>query len=528
MARSRRLLDQDDTRRRILRGERWRYRTGNTSTSGVTSRRSFFLNNLMPPVRRRSNAGSAMVVRARSVPPRSRRGTVSIGSSIGEAAARAASVAARAALTAVLPSVSGSTMSLASTVPNEAMRRVFNYVGSQTRNANKFRYGSKKWFGSSTGYYRGKFRKPKKIKNTVEAQACKQGYHSTEETYGRVEDPHTLYIQHSTWNLDLYARTIQGAILRKLIRKAGYTVQDSNQELPFYDHINSSGVVFEYVVKTPTDGTFQVYPLTTGNNQTFENVIDNFSDMRTHLRNYLLNTDFREPSEIHMYVSEVNGAFKQLAASLNLKSEIITLWAGSSLVVQNRSSGAQAGESDKFELDRIDNVPVKGIIYQFKHADPRLKHVSDIAIVQEDRLNRNPELGLGLIQGTTDLLSQYQELPQPKRWVNCYRTSNIILQPGTMKKTYIQTKFKGRLVNVMKMLRCELFTPSNPPVPGDGFVSGVMGKCQIVGIEEKIRTAAVNPITITYQREIKVGVVLKTMKPTPILSKLTTREVDNT
>jgi hypothetical protein len=83
-----------------------------------------------------------------------------------------------------------------------------------------------------------------------------------------------------------------------------------------------------------------------------------------------------------------------------------------------------------------------------------------------------------------------------------------------MKNGYIAVKYVGKMTNLLKKLRAERIQ--------DGRVTGMKGKTQMYCLEEVIRTAASNPITIQYECEMKIGCWTKSGVTAPLQSQLIT------
>jgi len=387
-------------------------------------------------------------------------------------------------------------------------------------------------FGTSTGRYRGNFKKPRRTsKPKIETMCLQNGFHSTVETYGTLSDAHCGYIAHSTFDLNGYVAGICGALLRKLLKKGGITVDDRHQEIPFYDYGNSDGFKISYQVYSPTDLGFVHYEFITANNQSLQIILDNFTDFTSHISQYIRDITSLEPWGFQLYSSDrnVTDTNWRLAASLNLQQEKITLFSTSKIVVQNRTSGDQAGREgadpdEKFQLDRVDNTPLVGYIYEFKNGDPRLRNQQIIpAVPQLRKLNAISQIGLQLTKASVlaNTGKDYQEPPVPKFWGNISKSSRVILQPGDQKSHSLFFKASGKLLTVLKYLRVEQYNGAT----AEGLCSGVAGRSAIIALEEKIRSVTTNPIVMVYECEKKIGVMTKSTKPGPMLSYVEERNV---
>lgn len=379
----------------------------------------------------------------------------------------------------------------------------------------------RKWQSASTAYYKGTFRRPRRTKEPkVETKCLKYGYHLTNECHGDIEDHHTVYVGHNTYDPGMYSKAICGALLRKLLKKAGVQVDNQEQVLPLTFSRNASGHKIEFITYNQATGFPTVY---TSHNtivgETFESLVNSgMETMLIFVGEYLRNLQQDEPYQLNFYAADAGVGYTdwRLQASLQLTNEFVSIYASSSLKVQNRTAGDIAGGAQRMDSDRIDNQPLQGYSYQFKHADPRLKFPTSNPLATVNQFNSADVNGV-ILRRSVDVTANLQEPPVPKYWSNVTKSARIGIQPGELKKTYIQVKFKGRLTTLLKYLRATRSQVVTGPL-GEQLI-GIPGKAQILGFEEKIRTSGQNPITIVYEREMKVGCTTKTGPTAPLLTK---------
>jgi len=414
-------------------------------------------------------------------------------------------------------------------------RGMFNNVRQWTAGPGTF--GARK-FGLSTGRLKGKFAKPKKLKGkNPETTALKYGFHSTNEIYGAIRDTHTVYIKHSTVHYSAMAETIQKCILRKLFQQGGILVTHPDQELPFFSWENSDGFKVVYELQSPTDGGVGHAELTSIDNESLNSFALRFATMYEDIYGYLTGSTQNYPSKVYLYASDRNvlDTNWRCLATLDFQSLKFEINCKSVLSVQNRSAPADAAtEAEKRESDRIDNQPLIGKIFEFTSGDPRLgstlSTANPLALGGSNfKLAKIDQRGLELVRsidvGTSNT---YQEMPNAKYFANCNKTSSIMLQPGDIKYTTIKYTYKGSWKNLSKQLQADSrsgFIPGPPVVTQN--IAGIWGRSQIVGLEEKIRTPKINPITCNYERKYTIGVVIKKVKSPAFPSKLTTLEINN-
>ena len=372
--------------------------------------------------------------------------------------------------------------------------------------------------GLQTGFYKGSFKRPKKLKkDNDKVKALRYGYKKDKEFFGKVEDPNVIYVGHSTKNELFYGDAITGIILRKLFAKAGLPISNESQELQLSSWDNSDGFRIQYIVQdTITGQRFIQMEYNTTDNLNFEQIIENCAAMRAHITAFIRKENSSEPFRIHLYsfIGDGSPAQWKLAASIHLTTEKITFVAKSSMKVQNRTAGTNAGVGD-LDADRVDNQPLAGKLYYFSQAAPRLTSM----LQNNNTFLQNIEWqGLQLVRGA-QLNLNYQNPPTGRLWKNCIASSNILIQPGHQKSNVIMHKFDGRLITVLNRMK-------NESAVAQRFVGGA-GKFAYICLEEKIRTASTNPISIQYETHQEFFGYLTSTKPAPITGQLIVQAVDN-
>ena len=375
------------------------------------------------------------------------------------------------------------------------------------------------WVGTATGTYKGRFPKTKKIKRTVEQMCLSRGYHKTIEQFGTVSDPDSLYITQSTTSPEETASVIAAALMRTVMSKAGFKITnqfnyvEASDPTPgsgaagFGSFQESQGLRFEFVVKNALVSTFTTYLYDTTSNQNFLSMVGAFTDLPYKLIDYFRNVSAEEPYKLAVFKKDTNGGFAdhwRLGAEMYLEDAHLEIFYHSNLCLQNRTKAAEAGGAD-YNVDRIDNQPLKGWIYDFKHADPRVRHTGTVIGLTDNNIifNRIPSDGLQLIRGA--MYDGAREPFVPKYFSNVKKAVPILLQPGDMKKTGFTYKFSGTFTNVVRKIRAVRWFAFG----GLNHYSGVIGKSQMIALEEVMRTPSSNKITIAFEREIKIGCIVK-------------------
>lgn len=420
-------------------------------------------------------------------------------------------------------------------------------IRKATKRGGKRKVAKRSAFSVKSGVYTGKGARTKKNKQTTESRCLSQGYLKTIEQYGSVNDPDCVYLTHSTAYLIELASTINCALLRKILTKAGFKITSTNTELSVSLPAvgsealsKSDGLKFVYTCKDQATNVYRVYEYDTLDNQNFNSLCYLWTDMTNRLIDYFRNdgTTF-EPYKLAVFRKD----FTLTTPSWNLGAEMyledcnIEIHMMSNLVIQNRTLASldTVGTAlDQILSDRIDAQPLKGYVYEFKNADPRVKNSAlskPFALEFQNilwgsirdtgmRLIRGNEY-TGNVAGSTTWAGATEPFV-PQYFANCTKSAKILLQPGEMKKFSFNWNLKGKIVNVIKKLRVTKWdtTSSN--------ISGMSGHSQMIALEEVMRTPSVNKVTVGYERELKLGVIIHAgWKQAPIESPVVAESFSN-
>jgi len=382
-----------------------------------------------------------------------------------------------------------------------------------------------KWGGVSTGRYKGKFRKPRAVKTSILSESLQKGFAETSEFFGRIEDPDTVYIGHSTRDIQAYANTLSAAFIRMLFKKAGYNIANRLEELNLSQWDSSAGFKLEFVIQNAHAAGTALGPGTssyeTVDNLTLTQIAQNFNGFNSWMNTYIQNNDGNNntqvPHKLILYCLDKDQAVSnwRMLSQIDLSHQKVTFHAKSTLVIQNRTSAAGATTGDK-AADRVDNQPLCGKMYEFNQATPRLgqNHTS----IQQ--LQAIPRLGTLLIRAAEMTDNGLQNSPHPRMWTNCTKVSNIILQPGEMKQNTITHTFSGRLITVLNRMKAQGYFAT------DQEAWGGAGKFMLIQLEEKLRTPSANPVTVQYERKIELMCFSKPTKAPALTQTLAVLEIN--
>jgi len=348
---------------------------------------------------------------------------------------------------------------------------------------------------------------PYKKKPSWEAKVSGSGFLSYKETYGSVQDDNCVYITHSTFDINVLAFTLQACWIRKLMKKAGFTIDDNNEIVPSNALLGSEGMEIVYYIQGPLDGAIATYQYGVTAGIKFLDVVTNFVTMRTHLIDYFEGSTGDLPYKMAIFQADQYSAVPLLLRTnfmsmINLTNEVITVQSQSTITLQNRTSGASAGVENRYVGDRLDNQPLHGLMYNFD-ADPRVKYIgtNNANIIRLQGIASNGVL----LQGSSDFANEngYQNVPEPQVFSNCKKSCKIIMQPGSMKKSILFHKVSGKLINMFPKMRVETGSPTK--------LFGVKCKTQLIALDEILRSGSANKVTVFYERQLIIGVTSKTI-----------------
>jgi len=360
------------------------------------------------------------------------------------------------------------------------------------------------------GKYLGNFKKGTYKKDNWEETMLKKGYVIHEEYFGKVVDSNAVYLTHSTWDTNRLSEVLAYAILRKICKKAGLEINDRNGILPSLLPSDAFGLAFYYITQHPTSGVLTTSLYTTGAGETFSTLCTNFAAISASIGTLLTNATANIPYSVQIFqIDRAAVNAQNLMCKLDLTNEIFDICSYSELKLQNRTSGdlATAGNQD---LDRMDTQPLIGTIYEFD-SEPKVKNSGITAAGTSNtdllKLQGVPSNGLRLLRAADFTTSiSYQNRPPKGIWTNCKRTSNVVLQPGTIKRCALFKQLKGKLISLIPKMRLEAFSGAGIPQ-----VFGAKCKAQTIVFEEVMRTIGTNAITVQYERKFRLGACLTTI-----------------
>lgn len=339
-----------------------------------------------------------------------------------------------------------------------------------------------------TGTYQGKFAlSAKSAFKGLRDKYQKKGAVYIVENYGSVADPDSVYIGHTTYNLQTIVWVIGTALLRKLFRVGvKCDVTTVYEELPLsnanpdsgpdayriiYETIDSDGTIARYNHDIPNDASLGII---LGLN------LDGFV-----LYNNLVNTlTIANPATLNkVYLYQRNGTDYRLMTQMDMAKEILSIAMSSHMVIQNRTKSA-TGSGDSTQVDA---QPLKGPVFEFSTGIPKLKTGAPVL------LNYTGLDGVILVRngqfGGTDVTA-YREPPVKSAFQNVVKSGYARLNPGALKSMTVGTDCKGYYGNIMHKLKVD---------SDQSTYSRAFGKSQMAIFEEELNSGSANNITVTYE-----------------------------
>jgi len=368
--------------------------------------------------------------------------------------------------------------------------------------------------------YAGKLNRPNNQPDAMQ-KALQIGSVNQLEQFGLVNDPHCVYIHHSTYNLPAISFAVRFGLIRKLLSKAGLKVVNRFQELTLFEQINSDGFKLEYVSYNNLTGGQNLVSYVTTNNQTISTVTQNFTGFETELNLYLGGELSKQPKTLNLYLSDRNGVDTnwRMASSVNLTDDEMHCSISSTIKVQNRTAGDTAPAGDR-NAERVDSQPVIVKSYQFMNADPRTRADGGGVDGSIKVLNGTDRLEVRLLRASTDFEGTLaaQNCPPKSVFANCSKSGFSILQPGSMKQSSVYYSIKGRGLNFFKKLQYRGIASQ--------IVNNCYGRSEYLVFEEKMRTVGTNPVSIHYERKFSVGFYALTKKGGAIIPTFAVSELN--
>lgn len=382
-----------------------------------------------------------------------------------------------------------------------AVQPNMNQGVSRTQTQTK-REGSKTMTRTSGPHtYAGRFKKPKKPKKDFFGTCKVRGYVVRQEVFGRWgTEPHGVYFYVSTFAKDLIAKALYGAFVRRVLAKAGISLGATRQEIPGIDYNNSDGLQFEYRVLNQITGAITLVGTqsTLGDDSIVDVVDDAPAAIMNSIRAWLAGDRGNMPHSLVFFRQEVSGlGDPHMHATLELQDASFYVAVKAVCTVQNRTKGEI---TDGNNSDVVDNQPVKGYVYQFKHGDPRLKQTG--VSPNMNFVERVPDNGTALV-GASSLGSDFDEPPKANWWQNCNKIAAVRLQAGQSKTFGITHVYKGTFKNHRQFASQ---TSVNHNV-------GCSGRSVMLGLTEVLRTSNAELLSFKYEHEHVVGAYVKERHP---------------
>lgn len=380
--------------------------------------------------------------------------------------------------------------------------------------------------GLSTARYVGRFKKPQRRLTKVgnmEALYAKRGFVLKRETHGGVADPSCVYLGASTFNRISFVETMYGAVIRKLLKKAGVDIQSPGQ-IPSMQNFQPAGigqpvgggffVKLQYLDENGTQNQLRDF---WNDTTTFEQFTLGLNGTANTIYNCIFNNldsdngfNVRQYTHIGLYYDIGGTNPDRMIAVLNLEDEYVNFKSKVAMCIQNRTKGNSIADGEQFSSERIDNQPLKGYQYVFSSAQPRVRGTTAQGNPQLLTVIPNNEY-VNLVKSTQLPGVLFREPPNPRTFGNCIGSSYVKLQPGTIKKGVVYHELRGSWNSIM----CKRMVTD---YGGQGPLPYLPGRYLLFALEEIINSGSPNNIEVAYECERFTGAFLTTKKKTAMIS----------
>lgn len=380
------------------------------------------------------------------------------------------------------------------------------------------RSASKKWVSKAPrghmGRYQGKLKKPKgSTRKQSMIKYSSRGAVTVQETTGTVADPDSVYLYAHVLPPEHVMLAICKSIARKCAENAFKVKYTSLDNLVLQGNYSPTlGEYYQVVsyVNQVTGGITTVVQIITAVSTINTVAADLTTALYAYSAGFGLNNTSNavEPFTITVYKRLSSNTDSLMLYTMNLRDEVMDLVSSLELKVQNRSLSA-AGSSG---TDVVDSNPLQGFHYHFtgipKSRDQvGLQSGSTTATIRAAKFGSIQALdGINLIRGA-ELPQGYKEPVFSKTFYNCKGISKIRLEPGAIKRANMIYKKK---MNVMQFI--QKFQYLRDDNTATARVVRTVGGGILLAFEDVINVNSTSNISVTYEKEHRVGCTLSTRK----------------
>lgn len=399
--------------------------------------------------------------------------------------------------------------------------RVHPYAGAAWR-VGRFAYrayqGYKKWNSSKTkkaagspkvyntsGHWQGKFKRVTKAGARTKFDTYnKVGVVHSTETIGSVTDNDCVYIVNEVINSRDVIKYMVAAVFRKLLEKAGIRVQGMDRS-PFDKEAGDSNELQYHITVIRQNHFSGAQTVTT------KDILaaDSFNDMVDFFKNLfeqycsgfgeLHNQNMDEPHKVTLWTGPNDGSTVTILSQMLFNEVFVDIYGTAQLKVQNRTKATGGSE----DAENINNNPLQGWSYLFNgvpkaKANGRITGGANAATVYFERM-AYPK-GVQTFGGNLVAMApDFKEPPFPKQFWNCFKASNIRLEPGAMKMFATRKSKRGNFLKILKSIRLQLDLTG-------GYSTYSIFPVQMIAMEDVINANAAETISVQYEVQRVLGV----------------------
>lgn len=317
-----------------------------------------------------------------------------------------------------------------------------------------------------------------------------------------------MYLAHSTMPVRTVLYVAWQSLYKKLFTIAGLKMK--NVSSPLFDNQYYNGIIeLRYKAKDGSAITTQNFNVT--NNST---TLSQLADFTVSYFEGLTSTALPQQFLTLRYYIDQSGVIataKILQAEIDLSSVSFKFDVLSEFKMQNKTINSEGND----EADEVDNVPVKGRIYEYKSNGTMYRDYTNTALTSACTTDNKYGL-LPTAVGSDTETKMYEEVPLRNQFIGVNKTSTFVIQPGTLRFDKFNDSLKINFSKFMNICYAKPYTTG-----GTGqFTQVWLGKTRLFAIEKYIHdtivanSTAVNVTQIGWQSNLQIGCTTKIKQST--------------
>lgn len=330
----------------------------------------------------------------------------------------------------------------------------------------------------------------------------KTGVAQVHESLGSVTDPDCVYIVNEVVNARDCIFNMIGALLRKLLEKAGIRITGYDGSVVSLNdgRSNLTDYFIRIVTQNTVSGTQTFIDTGIFSANTFEAITGSFvQTMEEYSAGHGRFGPLNNTEMVKIMFYQIRGDNNESMLSQLFFNEVfVDIYSKSEMKVQNRTQ-ATGGSTD---AENISNNPLQGRVYMFKGIPkPKANDTVNGGTSGSSFLAERILYPKGISTfGAASLSNTWKEPPFAKMFWNCTQAGGIRLEPGQIKQFNAIGRKSGNFLKILKSIRLQM---NNVVLPITNYS---IFPCQMIALEDVINANAAENISITYEVQRMLGV----------------------